>query len=263
MLYIELLGRVHVSIGADRKPLKLTRQSATELAYFAATRGQLHSREHLIERFWPEEGTNRARANLSSAIWRLQRTLRGGAAPSLSVDSLGDIGFERNAPIWVDSEFFERALSTAFASPRGALAKTALGNVVKGLELYRGEYMPGWYDDWVLTQRERLHELRFRAKLRLLEHYEAIDEFDDAIDCAHELLRMDALRETVHRRLMRIYAKNGEPAKLVTQYRMLERMLKSELGVRPSAQTEALYQELVAPVQAERSVPAAAVRSRL
>ena len=263
MLYVELLGRVHVSIGSDRRPLKLTRQRATELAYFAATRGQLHSREHLVERFWPEEETNRGRANLSSAIWRLQRTLRGGAAPSLSVNSMGDIGFERNAPIWLDSEFFERTLVPAVASPRGPLDKAALGELVKALELYRGEYMPGWYDDWVLTQRERLHALRFRGKLRLLEHYEAVDELEDAIDCGHELLRMDALRETVHRRLMRIYAKHGEPAKVVTQYRMLERMLKSELSVRPSAQTEALYRDLIAPVQAKRPVPAPAIPSRL
>jgi DNA-binding SARP family transcriptional activator len=263
LLYIELLGRVHVSIGSDRRPLKLTRQCATELAYFAATRGQLHSREHLIERFWPEEETNRGRANLSSAIWRLQRTLRGGAAPSLSVNSMGDIGFERNAPIWLDSESFERAFGPAFASPRGPLDKAELGDIVKALELYRGEYMPGWYDDWVLTQRERLHALRFRGKLRLLEHYEAMDELEDAIDCGHELLRMDALRETVHRGLMRIYAKKGEPARIVTQYRMLERMLKSELGVRPSAQTEALYRDLIAPVPAERSVPAPAIPSRL
>jgi len=263
MLYIELLGRVNVSIGSERRPLRLTRQSATELAYFAATRGQLHSREHLIERFWPEEETSRGRANLSSAIWRLQRTLRGGAAPALSVDSMGDIGFERNAPIWLDSEYFERVLATAFASPRGPLDKPLLCELVKALDLYRGEYMPGWYDDWVLAQRERLHALRFRSKLRLLEHHEALDELEDAIDCGRELLRMDALRETVHRRLMCIYAKNGEPAKAISQYRMLERMLKSELGVRPSAQTEALYREFMAPLRTEPSIPVRAIPSRL
>jgi DNA-binding SARP family transcriptional activator len=227
VLYIELLGRVRVSTGTERRPLKLTRQCATELA---------------------DEAVNRGRANLSSAIWRLQRALRSGAAPPLSIGSMGDIGFDLDAPIWLDSESFEQALTPAFASPGVPLDEPVFSGVQQALQLYRGDYMPGWYDDWILAQRERLHALRFRGKLRLLEHFEASGAFDTAIACGLELLQMDALRETVHRSLMRIYARNGEPAKVVAQYRMLKDLLEKELGVRPSAQTQALYRSLMNPV---------------
>jgi DNA-binding SARP family transcriptional activator len=244
MLHIDLLGRVRAYSGAKRVPIPLTRQCATALAYLAATRGQFHSRDHLIECFWPDAGGPRGRANLSSAMWRLRRTLEPEAI--LLVHPLGDIGIDRAAPVHLDSELFEKNLAPAFATKEGALSAAALRTLLQALELYRGEYMPGWYDEWVLAERERLHALHVRAQMRLLEHYSAAADIEAALCCAYELLKMDPLRESVHRRLMRLYAQSGEPAKIVAQYQSLIRTLKAELGVRPSVQTEALYRDLMA-----------------
>jgi DNA-binding SARP family transcriptional activator len=252
VLHIDLLGRVSASVRPGDRQLRLTRQSATALAYLAATRGRFHPREHLVECFWPNADVSRGRANLASAIWRLRRALPAAAGTVLSIQPIGDIGFDRNASISLDSELFERSLAPAFAQADGALTAAPLAELRQALTLYCGEYMPGWYDDWVLAERERLHALHFRGRMRLLEHCEAVGNIDAALECGFELLKLDPLRESVHRRLMLLYSRCGEQARVVAQYRLLVNALASELGVAPSRQTEALYRALIGPVQERR-----------
>ena len=52
---------------------------------------------------------------------------------------------------------------------------------------------------------------------------------------------LDALSERAHRCLMRVRYLAGDRTGALQQYERCEAMLKDELGVRPSAQTEALY----------------------
>jgi DNA-binding SARP family transcriptional activator len=58
------------------------------------------------------------------------------------------------------------------------------------------------------------------------------------------VLRLDPLRESVHRRMIALYAGNGEPAAARRQYQRLVQLLKEELGVAPAAATLAVYQRL-------------------
>jgi DNA-binding SARP family transcriptional activator len=130
------------------------------------------------------------------------------------------------------------------AGEPGRLPDTAAVELCDGLALYRGELLDGFFDDWILAEREQLRALYIRGQLRLLDHFITGDEVEAAIECGREVLRLDPLRESVHRRMMALYAGNGEPGAARRQFACLVQLLKEELGVAPAAATLAAYQRL-------------------
>src|SRR5262249_25855507 len=69
---------------------------------------------------------------------------------------------------------------------------------------------------------------------------------------AIRLIALDPLQESVHRTLMRLYARLGRRAAALRQYQLCVSVLQRELGVEPEADTRQLYQEVLRrrPVQA-------------
>ena len=125
----------------------------------------------------------------------------------------------------------------------------------QGLGLYRGDLLEGFYYDWVLAERECLRALYVRGRLRLLDHYAARADWEQAIECGREVLRFDPFRETVHRRLIELYAHNGEPAAARRQYHRLVQLLAEELQVAPAPETVAVWQALGQPTPTLASRP--------
>jgi DNA-binding SARP family transcriptional activator len=123
----------------------------------------------------------------------------------------------------------------------------------QALELYRGDLLEGFYYDWVLAERECLRALYVRGRLQLLSYHAAGSEWEQAIECGREVLRLDPLRETVHRRLIELYARNGEPAAARRQYHRLVQLLAEELQVAPAPETVAVWQALGQPTQHRRN----------
>jgi DNA-binding SARP family transcriptional activator len=145
--------------------------------------------------------------------------------------------------VWFDADSYRAGVRPALATP-GRLPDTAAAELCHGLALYRGELLDGFFDDWILAEREQLRALYIRGQLRLLDHFIAGDEVEAAIECGREVLRLDPLRESVHRRMMALYAGNGEPAAARRQFARLVQLLQEELGVAPAAATLAAYQRL-------------------
>jgi DNA-binding SARP family transcriptional activator len=243
VLYIELLGQIRISWGEDRYAIMLNRQSVTLLAHFALGRTHREAREVLIERFWPETDPEKGRSNLSSALSRLRRALEAVDPGIITFDAYGQAGIANPALVWFDANAFRAAVRPALAS-RGRLNDTAAAELCNGLALYRGELLDGFFDEWVLAEREHLRALYIRGQLRLLDHFSAAEELDDAIECGREVLRLDPLRESVHRRMMVLFAGNGEPAAARRQYDRLVRLLREELGVAPAPETLVVYKSL-------------------
>lgn len=143
---LQVLGRLALS----RSSAVITRfessRTAALLVYLALFQKHPHPRESLIELLWPEEEPEVGRHRLRQAIYSLRRQLEPPGAPPGSV-LLADRMTLCLAPesLTCDAVEFERLVRAR----RYAEATT----------LYAGELLPGFYDDWVLTERDRLAEL--------------------------------------------------------------------------------------------------------
>ncbi len=81
--------------------------------------------------------------------------------------------------------------------------------------------------------------------VRLVAGLEQDRSFADAIERAHQLLRLDPLDEQAWCTLMRCHARRGERATALHLYQQCAALLKKELGVQPSAATRITYREIL------------------
>ena len=102
------------------------------------------------------------------------------------------------------------------------------------------ELLPGWYDEWVLLERERLCQLRMHALEAWAGKLAAAGRYGEAIQAACAAVGVEPLRESAHRALVRVHLAEGNVAEAVRAYESFRALLAAELGVEPTAQMDAL-----------------------
>jgi DNA-binding SARP family transcriptional activator len=177
---------------------------------------------------WPEATEDHALANLRTGVWRLNKLLPGllcvdgfrlGVSPDLRVDSLEQEAFAR------------RLLDDPDGEPwTGAAAAT----------LWRREFLPGWYDDWIIFERERLCQLRLHALEHTARALILRRDLNAALQYALEAVRTEPLRETATIVLVSVYLAEGNVADAVHQRDVFAEHIHRELGVDPSPRLASL-----------------------
>ncbi|WP_345771145.1 AfsR/SARP family transcriptional regulator [Geodermatophilus normandii] len=180
---------------------------------------------------WPDVPEDHAHGSLRSALWRLNRAAPGlvevsGSALHLAADVRVDV---RDLSAWM-----RRAMASATGPEDVALPDTAL----------LGDLLPGWYDDWVLLERERLRQLRLEALEAVAARLTSLGRPCEALQAAHAAVRAEPLRESAHRMVVRIHLAEGNVAEAVRAYESFRTMVEDELGVSPTEQMTRLVQHV-------------------
>jgi DNA-binding SARP family transcriptional activator len=108
------------------------------------------------------------------------------------------------------------------------------------------DLLPGWYDDWVVHEAEEWRQLRLHALEALADDFVRAERFADAVVAAGVAVRAEPLRESAHAALIRAHLAEGNQAEALRDFECYERLLKSELGLRPTP----LVSDLVAGLRA-------------
>jgi DNA-binding SARP family transcriptional activator len=112
----------------------------------------------------------------------------------LAVDTK-TVQWRADAPFVLDVAQFEEQLTQAERAERAGQLTRLQACLEEASRLYAGDLLPGWYDDWILTERERLRERFLAALTRLSELLEEVRAYPAAIRSANHLLRADPLHE--------------------------------------------------------------------
>ncbi|MFE9689357.1 BTAD domain-containing putative transcriptional regulator [Micromonospora sp. NPDC005806] len=190
------------------------------------------TRSHLAGLLWPETSEERALSSLRTALWRLRQdpccplftdgdTVRLGTAVHLDVNELVETA----------------ARVRDGAAPRAASASG------------RHDLLPGWYEDWVLLERERLRQLRLHMLEELAGNHLAAGRHGEALEAALEAMAAEPLRETPHRLVVRIHLAEGNAFEAVHAFYVYRDLLLRELRLEPSAEMAALLADTLAPIR--------------
>lgn len=229
MLSVKLLGQF--SLELDGKPLDLpSRPAQALLAYLILNAGTTHRREKLAGLIWPDANEANARSNLRHALWRIRKTL---GADYLNADDIS-VSFNTAAPYVLDVTILERAVR--LDSP----AQTLIDIV----SVYAGEFLPGFYDDWIALERERLQALFERQIERLIDQLLAEQRWRDVVDWAERWIALGQVPESAYRALMTAHFNLGHASHVAAVYQRCAEALRKDLDVEPSDRTRALYQQL-------------------
>ena len=249
---IQLLGGLSARRGEQEILRFQTRKTGALLAYLAYHAKQHHCREALIENLWPEADMHNGRHSLSQALSSLRRQLEPPGVPAGSVIQTTNATVRLN-PVAVTtdvSEFASQVQAARQASERGERVSL----LRRAIEHYPGDLLPGFFEDWVLVERERLTQALFHVLRQVVQDLQKMGESGLALEYALRALSVAPDMEATHYDVMHSYAALGRHADALRLYDKLARMLQREGGRRPSVESRALAKQCRAMV--EITIPA-------
>ena len=207
--------RGHWRLSADGLPAKGVGDNARRLLAILALRGCV-SRSVLGGTLWPEATERAASARLRTVLWRL-----AGSRSALLEETMGSICLSSRVVVDVDELF--RAAAGVDAGLSGADPR-----------LFEAGLLPGWDEDWLVVDRERIRQARMHALERLSASLREQGRYAMALDAALSALLADPLRESAHRAVISVHLAEGNVAEAIRQFERCCRLLREELGVAPS-----------------------------
>lgn len=227
MLTIKLLGQFEIRAKGELLVLP-TRASQTLAAWLLLKPGITHRREHIAGTIWPDSTEKNARGNLRHALWELRQVIPDGY---VQADQMS-ITWHSGAAYQLDVDLLLQNGETNESAAEVALAVAAYG----------GELLPGFYEDWVTLERERLHARFEERAARLLELLLAEQRWRDALEQAEKWIALGHAPEPAYRALMTAHASLGDLAGVSKAWQRCVDALERELGVPPSPETAGLYE---------------------
>jgi DNA-binding SARP family transcriptional activator len=237
-LRVEMFGWLRVQAGGAVLTRFRTRKTAALFGYLAFHGERSHPRELLAEMLWPEARSEASRNSLSQALSSLRHELAvlGVLAGTLLETDRTTVQVHGRT----DVRDFEAAARASGPS------QERISALAKAQELYRGEFLPGHYDEWILAERERLRDLFASATHELVSLLRQTGDLRAATSAAHRAVREDPLSEGAVRDLMLAHADAHEPQLALRAYHELEANLKSQLDERPTATARELASRIAA-----------------
>jgi predicted ATPase/DNA-binding SARP family transcriptional activator/transposase len=239
---IELLGWLRV-VQDDREVTRFrTQKTGSLLGYLAYYLHRSHPREALIESLWPDAEPRAARHCLSQALSSLRHQLEPPGVPpgTIIVADHHSIRLHPAACI-TDVGQFDAAMR---AVVRAGSRIVRIQRLTEAVEHYRGELLPGFYEEWILTEREGLAERYSQTLAQLVTLLEQEGDLGRALEYARRAVSADLLCEEAHRALIRLLAATGQNDAALRQYQELERLLAQQLETVPAPETRAVAGEI-------------------
>lgn len=247
-LRIELFGWLHVEQAGRAITRFRSHKTGLLLAYLAFYSGRSHPREVLIEMLWPEAPPEAGRDRLSTALASLRRQLEPPGVPANSVLIADRASIQLNPRICsTDTAEFESALHSAEhsgASGEAAVSSQKISSLRRGVDLYRGDLLPGYYEDWNLRERVRLQNACLQAVRRLVALLKEAGDLDLACEYAHRALLLDPQLEEAHCDLIELLLAGDRHTEARRQCVELRRVLMQEFGASPGPAARELERRL-------------------
>jgi len=227
---IEMLGTLRVSREESSVGRFRTRRVALLLAHLAVYRTRLHFRDEIGELLWPESEPETIRRNLRQALFSLRHVLEPPPLPPGSILQVQQSRLRLNPDlVATDVADFDRAVAEARKGGPGAIKA-----LHRAIDLYKGDLLPGFDEDWIIQERIRLEDLYVFALRQLVEHSRKAGDSGETIQYLHLALAKEPLNEEWHLALMREYIDSGRPQSAIKQFDELTAVLQEHLACDPS-----------------------------
>lgn len=246
-LNVQLFGRLSIHRN-NEEVVGFGAGKAQELfAYLLVHRDHTYPRETLASLLWDDCSTAQSKQYLRKAIWQLLAALEVRAEATSNRVLLVEpnwVAYDPEADLWLDVAEFEHAIAPVRGIQGRDLTPEAVQSLKKALQLYVGDLLEGWQQDWCLYERERLQNSYLGMLDKLMGYCETHREYEAGLEYGARILGFDRSRERTHRRLMRLHCLVGDRIAALRQFEFCVAALDEELGVSPDRRTQALYHEI-------------------
>lgn len=221
---LRLLGGFELRV--DGVPIDVT-PAVQRLLAFIALNPRGADRCFTAFQLWPEHDERRAKANLRSALWRL-----GKVEATLVVATSCQL---RLAPsVWVD---LRDGIAESASSGLDHLVQAVLP-----LQSLDSDLLPGWYDDWLMIERERLRQFQLGTLEDEAKRQMGRGDCTRAVQLGLAAVAIEPLRESGHRIVIDAHLAQGNRCEARRQFECYRSLLAAQMGWEPSADLAALVE---------------------
>ncbi len=202
------------------------------LAYLAAASPLgFHRRDTLLGLFWPELDLAQGRHALRQALHFLRQRL--GAVVIRRGDE--DVGLDPSL-LWCDAAAFEQAFDG--------------GSHEAALDLYRGDFLPGFFvsgvaaefESWLESRRARLRAIAALSAWAVAERSEREGQTAEGASWARRAVSLAPDDESGVRRLMGLLDRIGDRSGALRAYEQFAEGLRTEFSADPAPETRQLHE---------------------
>ncbi len=216
---VHLLGGPYVAQGPAVREVS---DCAGRVLAYVSLHGGRTPRRRVAALLWPDVPEDRAAGNLRSVLWRL----RAAGVEALTADK----ATVRLCPgVGTDVEHIHRLAERLSAGRPAAEDLTVSWWHPEVVDL-----LPGWDEEWIVVERERLRQHALHALEILSARLTAVGRFGEAIEAALLAVDVEPLRETARRRLVEAHLAEGNVVEARREVLTFGSLLRRELGLAPS-----------------------------
>lgn len=245
-LYVQMFSHFAVSgMGGHLEEDGMRSEMLTKLfAYFLCHRNKEISTQELVEALWQDEESDNPAGALKNLVYRL-RTMIKKEWDGCDFIQTGRGSYRWNEAIQaeMDAEIFEAYYQLGKQEQD---EQKKLDAWLKACEIYKGEFLPklaGEY--WVASMTAYYHSLYMTVVKSTAGLLEKLGRSGETVRICTEALRIDSLDETIYGYLIRALVRQGEYKLAQQRYKNAELHLYESLGVSPSEELRATYEEIL------------------
>ncbi len=242
MLRVSLLGEQAITDDA-RRDLRVRSRAISLIAFLAAHAGAPQTRQRIAGVLWPDSSDAQALTNLRRELHHLRQAL--GEHPALVVAST-NLAWQDTPGSEVDLRVFDSERAAALEASERGDREGVVRHGAAAIARYRGEFLPGGYDDWILEVRSEVERRCIDLCALVCETRVRDGDLVGAATVARRRIALQPLEEEAYRVLMEIQAELGDRAGAVSTYHRCASVLERELGIIPDQATRATLQRLLA-----------------
>jgi DNA-binding SARP family transcriptional activator len=195
-------------------------RAAERLVAFLALQVTSVSRYRVAAALWPDATEQRSLGCLRSALWRVRAASHSVVDPC---DARLGLAPETRVDIAALSRQTHRLLDSSCEDLESIES-----------DLFGPELLPGWDDDWVLFERERLRQLSLRGLEALSRRHLAAGRVLDALEAAWRAISLEPLLESAYGALIDAHLAEGNVLEAVRSLQSFAAVLDREIGIAPS-----------------------------
>ena len=244
MLRVYLAGKVAVEDGSVLVPeIRFPgRQGRLVFAILAWERQRAISLAELADIVWDDEPPTAWETALRALVSKVRTVLDKSANIE---HAFGCYQLRLPADAWVDVEACDAAIHEAETALRDDGFERAMGSALVANAIAGRPFLAGDVSNWSERKREHLRRARVRAlEVRGRVALACGDPTGAATD-AEIVLGLDPFRESAYALLMQAHVAGGNSAHALAAYEQLRTRLAEELGTQPSAETEAVFLDVL------------------
>lgn len=234
VLQLRLLGSFEASDVARAQVVPIgSKKNRALLGFLALQPNQSATRAAVAGLLWSDRDEGHARNSLRQSLLALKR----------------DLAEVQPAPVLIQEDRIGLSpgqVTTDVLAFKQLAVSSAVGDLQAAVTGYAGTFLDQLairdpsYQEWLADSRLHLADLLSSTLERLWQQQEGLER----IQSLRQLLAVDPIRETAHRALMIELAGQGDLASALQQYERCRELLRQELDVAPSPETETVRRQI-------------------